>query len=120
MSLALSVRNLVAGSIGGLLVLGLSLMDMAPAMAEDECAETHLVEITHIFIPKDLVIAPGDCVRFINIHSIEHSAVGLEREFNTGTLLPGGTNVFKFDEPADIPYWCGLHPPMVGTLTIQR
>ena len=49
---------------------------------------------------------------------IEHSAVGLEREFNSGILMPGSTATLRFDEPMVIPYTCGVHPPMVGVIVV--
>jgi len=87
--------------------------------AAQECSETHNVEITHVFNPGDVYVKPGECVRFVNVHSIEHSAVGLEREFNSGMLMPGSTATLRFDEPTVIPYTCGVHPPMVGVIVVS-
>ena len=83
-----------------------------------ECSETHNVEITHVFNPGDVYLKPGECVRFVNIHNNEHSAVGLEREFNSGILMPGSTATLSFDKPIIIPYTCGVHPPMVGVIIV--
>ena len=99
-----------------LLLLG---ADRTQAQPTEDCREVIPVEITHVFEPRDIVISKGDCVWFTNIHSIEHSAVGLEREFNTGVLLVGGDSLIPFKEAAEIPYWCGLHPPMVGSITVK-
>lgn len=84
----------------------------------DTCAEVHRVEITWTFIPSPITIVEGECIHFTNIHNIEHSAVGAEREFNTGIMMPGGTALLRFDEPAEIPYICGVHPPMTAMLTV--
>ena len=83
-----------------------------------ECAAIHNIEITYVFGPGDVYVQPGDCVRFVNVHMIEHSAVGLEREFNSGILMPGSTATLRFDEPMVIPYTCGVHPPMVGVIVV--
>ena len=42
-----------------------------------ECAAVHNVEISYVFGPGDVYLQPGECVRFVNVHMIEHSAVGL-------------------------------------------
>ena len=84
----------------------------------DACADVHEVEITWIFIPTPITVAQGDCIHFTNIHNIEHSAVGAEREFNTGIMMPGGTALLRFDQPAEIPYICGVHPLMKAVLTV--
>ena len=99
----------------GLVGLGLS----APAEAQEECGKVHEVIVTHVFTPKDVVLEVGDCIRFVNIHEIEHSAVALDRTFNTGTLMPRSSSLIRFDTPGELPYWCGLHPPMVGTVTVK-
>ena len=75
--------------------------------------------MTHVFTPKDVVLEVGDCIRFVNVHEIEHSAVALDRTFNTGTLMPRSSSLIRFDTPGEWPYWCGLHPPMVGTVHRQ-
>ena len=91
---------------------------MAIGVKSQECSQTHNVEITHIFNPGDVYLKPGECVRFVNIHNNAHSAVGLEREFNTGILMPGSTATLSFDKPIIIPYTCGVHPPMVGVIVV--
>ena len=100
-----------------LVVFGLSAA--AEAQAQEDCGKVHEVIVTHIFTPKDLVVEVGDCIRFVNIHEIEHSAVALDRTFNTGTLMPRSSSLIQFDTPGELPYWCGLHPPMVGTVTVK-
>jgi plastocyanin len=99
--------------IGGALFFG-----VASSTGAEECARIHEVMMTHVFTPRELVITAGECVRFVNRHGIEHSAIGRDREFNTGTLMPGSSALIKFDTPGEIPYVCGLHPPMVGKLVI--
>ena len=100
-----------------LLLIGLGGL-LSPAEAQ-ECGKIHEVIVTHVFTPKELVLEAGDCIRFVNIHEIEHSAVALDRTFNTGTLMPRSSSLIRFDTPGELPYWCGLHPPMVGTVTVK-
>ena len=85
----------------------------------EECNNIHDIEITHVFTPGDAYAKPGDCFHFTNVHNIEHSAVGLDREFNTGILMPNGTAWLRFDEPVVIPYVCGVHPLMTGVLVVE-
>jgi plastocyanin len=39
--------------------------------------------------------------------------------FDSGILSPGASYSFIFDKPGDIPYYCTLHPQMVGTINIS-
>ena len=103
--------------ITGLTIFASVLIQVAPSWGQ-ECAAVHNVEITYVFGPGDVYLQPGDCVRFVNVHMIDHSAVGLEREFNSGILMPGSTATLRFDEPMVIPYTCGVHPPMVGVIVV--
>lgn len=114
---ATSRRN--AGYIALVLFVGCGLFGVPLAGDAQECGKVHEVVVTHIFTPKDLVIKAGDCVRFVNVHEIEHSAVALDRTFNTGTLMPRSSSLIRFDAPGELPYWCGLHPPMVGTIVVE-
>lgn len=108
-----------AGYVALALIIGCSLFGLSSIVDAQECGEVHEVIVTHVFAPKDLVIEAGDCIRFVNIHEIEHSAVALDRTFNTGTLMPRSSSLIRFDTPGEMPYWCGLHPPMVGTVTVK-
>ena len=99
-----------------LLVVGFGLS--VPAETQ-ECGKIHEVIVTHVFTPKELVLEAGDCIRFVNIHEIEHSAVARTRTFNTGTLMPRSSSLIRFDEPGELPYVCGLHPPMIGTIVVK-
>ena len=39
--------------------------------------------------------------------------------FDSGILSPVASYSFTFDEPGDIPYYCTLHPQMVGKITVS-
>ncbi len=93
---------------------------VVPVDSPDECEVIHNVSILYYFEPGDVTINAGDCVRWINDHYIEHSAVGMDREFNTGILMPGGTALLRFDEPGGVPYTCGVHPLMVAVVAIEE
>ena len=108
-----------AGYVALALLIGCVLFGLPSIVDAQECGKVHEVIVTHIFTPKDLVIEVGDCIRFVNIHEIEHSAVALDRTFNTGTLMPRSSSLIRFDTPGELPYWCGLHPPMIGTVVVK-
>ena len=120
-SLSMTRLGAIIGRLGAiflpfLLLVGFGLSGMVEAQ---ECGKVHEVIVTHVFTPKELVLEVGDCIRFVNIHEIEHSAVALDRTFNTGTLMPRSSSLIRFDTPGELPYWCGLHPPMVGTVVVM-
>lgn len=83
----------------------------------------HEVEITFRgakgFKPRQLTIRAGECVRWLNLTGIEHSAVAEDRSFHTGQLMPGSANTVRFDRPGPVPYTCGPHPPMKGAIIVE-
>lgn len=99
--------------------MAIAILGQVSTAQAEECNAIHEIEITHTFNPGDMYGKPGDCFHFTNRHMIEHSAVGLEREFNTGILMPNGTALLRFDEPIVIPFVCGVHPLMTGVLVIE-
>lgn len=107
---------LAAAFAVGLAALG------TPAEAE-QCAKVHEVQITFDdatgFKPQTVVVQVGDCVRWLNVHGIEHSAVAVDRSFHTGTLMPGSAGIIEFTRPGTYPYTCGPHPPMVGNVVVE-
>ena len=108
-----------AGYFVLLLLMGFCLFSLSPTVEAQECGKVHEVIVTHIFTPKELVLEAGDCIRFVNIHEIEHSAIARTRTFNTGTLMPRSSSLIRFDTPGELPYVCGLHPPMIGTIIVK-
>lgn len=95
---------------------------VGPARGE-ECATIHEVEITFDgatgFKPQTIVIQAGDCIRWVNVHGIGHSAVAVDRSFHTGTLMPGSSGLIEFKTAGVYPYTCGPHPPMVGQVIVE-
>ncbi len=99
------------------------LVGVAIPAGGEECAKIHEVQITFEgatgFKPHTVVIQVGDCVRWVNVHGIEHSAVAVDRSFHTGTLMPGSSGLIEFKKPGVYPYTCGPHPPMVGQVIVE-
>lgn len=118
------VGSRTRGLVGPLLFAGFALLGPAgPAEAEEECAKVHQVQMTFDeatgFKPQTVVVQVGDCVRWENVHGIEHSVVALDRSFHTGILMPGGASVVQFNHPGVYPYTCGPHPPMKGQVIVE-
>ncbi len=113
----------VKGLFGPLLFLGLALLVLAGPARGEECATVHEVEITFEdatgFKPQTSVIQAGDCVRWVNVHLIDHSVVAVDRSFRAGMLQKGADAIIAFAKPGDYPYFCGPHPPMKGKIIVE-
>lgn len=80
------------------------------------------VEIDNFsFQPKELVIAPGTEVTWVN-HDIEpHTAVsaGDPKAFKSPALDTGDTFSFVFRDAGSYAYFCSIHPHMQATITVK-
>ncbi len=77
-------------------------------------------ETNECFIPSDVTVDVGGTVTWTNDDSIFHTvdnstAVKL---IESGPLSAGTTFEVTFDEAGDYPYYCAVHPHMVGTVTV--
>lgn len=80
------------------------------------------------FSPKQVKIKKGQTVAWINKDNVTHDVVSgkgtkpdPEPLFNSGYLSPGGTFVFKFDQPGTYEYMCVPHKdqaPMRGATVV--
>jgi plastocyanin len=82
------------------------------------------------FSPNPLNIKLGDSVTWINDDSTVHTVTSgtgptdpnVGKEFDSGlkTLMsPGETFSFTFDKAGEFPYYCAVHPTMIGTVIIS-
>ena len=118
------VGSRARGLFGVLMFVRFALLAVAgPAAADEECVKVHQVQMTFDnatgFKPQTVVVHVGDCVRWENVHGIEHSVVALDRSFHTGILMPGAAGIVEFKKPGVYPYICGPHPPMKGQVIVE-
>lgn len=93
----------------------------SPAASPAAAAEV-TVHIKDFFMdPGTITVKPGTKVTWINdgptIHtttSTSHPAV-----WDSGILQVGQKFSYVFTKPGDYPYWCSLHPQMVGTVIVK-
>lgn len=109
MSIKINKRQFLCGAMSSLIV------PAGPVMAADRVM--HTIEIHDLkFLPKSLIVRPGDRVRWINRDIAPHTATALNDSWDTGEL--------GFDEEASIAvtpglatdYFCAFHPHMWGEL----
>ena len=70
------------------------------------------------FAPPALTVPAGTTVTWTNDDPFGHSVVAGDDSFASGDLAAARTFEFTFDEPGEYPYICGIHPSMIGTVTV--
>jgi plastocyanin len=72
--------------------------------------------------PNPIEIKVGDTVTWINNdsspHTVTSSSSSKDSNFDSDVLRRGETFSFTFDREGEYPYFCTLHPSMVGTIVV--
>lgn len=88
----------------------------ASGAAVDE-ATVDIVEFA--FDPDGITVAAGGTVTFTNSDGFAHTAEADDGSFDTGNLEGDAvSDPITFDEAGEIPYFCGIHNYMTGTITV--
>ncbi len=90
----------------------------APAPAATESA----VQIDNfMFKPKELSVAVGTKVTWVNKDDVPHTATSSDEPaaFDSKTLDTDQTYSFTFTKPGTYTYFCKVHPHMKGVVTVK-
>ena len=99
------------------LLLGLALGLAVPgAAAHAEELEVKIDNFT--FAPQTLTVKAGTTVTWINEDDIPHTVVSTGH-FRSKPLDTGDKFTFTFTTPGSFEYFCGLHPHMQASITVQ-
>jgi plastocyanin len=81
---------------------------------------TNVVTIGNFtFSPKDLTVAVGTTVKWVNHDDIPHTVVEKNTTFRSKALDTDDSYSFTFTSAGSFDYFCGLHPHMVGKVIVQ-
>ena len=82
-------------------------------------------ETDECYIPSTLNISAGTTVVWENNDAAAHLATsgtpdgGPDGIFDSGMIMGGGTFEYEFSDKGVFPYYCIVHPWMVGTVTVE-
>lgn len=109
------LRRVFVVSLGvGTLVASASEFSIAQAQ------ESNVVLVKNFtFSPMSLTIKAGSTVTWKNLDGEPHSIVNDAGLFRSSALDQDDTFQFKFDKPGVYKIFCGIHPNMKETITVQ-
>lgn len=91
-----------------------------PGTALAEPATGPVVRIDNFtFNPAIVTVAPGTTVTWINGDDIPHTVVSSFGHFRSKTLDTDDRFVFTFTTEGAYPYFCSLHPHMIGKVVVR-
>ena len=82
-------------------------------------------ETNECYVPADIVVSAGTTVIWENVDTAAHLATrgtpadGPDGIFDSGMIMGGGTFEYEFSDKGLFPYYCVVHPWMVGTVTVE-
>ncbi len=80
---------------------------------------TAVVMESSCFLPTVLRVEAGDAVTFANRDPVAHMVTGAANSWGEyEELYQGDSVVYSFDESGVYPYFCLLHPGMVGAIVV--
>ena len=79
---------------------------------------------TDAYSPNPIQVGVGDIVTWTNDDAQPHTATSGQNAtpdgtFDSGIMAPQGTFEHTFTEAGELPYFCLLHPNMVGTVSVS-
>ncbi|MDQ3727778.1 MAG: plastocyanin/azurin family copper-binding protein, partial [Thermoproteota archaeon] len=79
---------------------------------------------TDAYQPNPVQVSVGSTVTWTNNDSQPHTATSGENatpdgRFDSGIMAPAATFDHTFTEAGEFPYFCLLHPNMVGTVSVS-
>jgi plastocyanin len=112
-------RNLVAALVLGP-VVGAMLAFGAIAAQDATTKDTNEITIDNFtFTPKELTVAVGTTVKWVNHDDIPHTVVEKKTTFRSKALDTDDSYSFTFSSAGTFDYFCGLHPHMVGQIIVK-
>ena len=73
-----------------------------------------------MFGPKDLNVAVGTKVTWVNDDEIPHTVAQIHKLFRSGALDTGDSYSWVFNTPGEYEYFCALHPQMLGKIVVSQ
>ena len=106
----LVVALLLGPVVGAMLAFG--------AVAAQDATDVITID-NFTFTPKELTVAVGTTVKWVNHDDIPHTVVEKKTTFRSKALDTDDSYSFTFTSAGTFDYFCGLHPHMVGQVIVK-
>ena len=82
-------------------------------------AETTITIEKFSFSPKEVTVAPGTKIVWINKDETPHTISATDKTFVSKAMDTGDKYEYTFANAGDFSYFCTLHPFMTGTVHVR-
>lgn len=66
-----------------------------------------------------ITVGTGEEVTVVNADSTAHTWTSMDGLFDSGSLTSGASFNHTFDEAGEYTFFCGIHPQMTGSITVE-
>ena len=94
-------------------------MIRSAAAANDPSAPTGVVIDNFNFTPKEITVAKGTTVTWVNHDDVPHTVVSRDQKFKSKALDTDDQFSFTFTDAGTYVYFCSVHPIMIGKVTVK-
>ncbi|RAS22348.1 cupredoxin domain-containing protein [Paraburkholderia bryophila] len=106
--------------VSRVLLLGASLFAVAAGSSVARAQTPGAVVIKNfMFSPMAMTVKAGSTVTWKNLDGEPHTVVNDAGLFRSAALDQNDTYQFKFDKPGVYKVFCGIHPTMKETITVE-
>jgi len=92
----------------------------APLTADEPNLPSSAVTIDNFsFSPASITVPVGTTLTWTNRDDIPHTVVSDDKKFKSKALDTDEKFSFTFTEPGTYPYFCSIHPKMVGKVVVE-
>ncbi len=94
--------------------------DVAASSQPASSEEVQVRIVDFAFEPATITIKPGTTVVWTNDGPTEHTTASKQgKVFESKILEKGDIFRYRFEKSGEFPYWCTLHPSMLGTVKVE-
>ena len=106
----LVVALLLGPVVGAMLAFG--------AVAAQDATDVITID-NFTFTPKELTVAVGTTVKWVNHDDIPHTVANKDKVFRSSALDTDDSFSYTFASAGTFDYFCALHPHMIGKVIVK-
>lgn len=87
--------------------------------AEEKNASASIAIDNFSFTPKEVTVAAGTTVTWVNHDDVPHTVVSPDKKFRSKALDTDDQFSFTFTDAGTYNYFCSVHPMMTGKIIVK-
>jgi plastocyanin len=115
------IRNVVvcAGLLGAVASVAMIHGNQIARAAEEQNATASITIDNFSFTPKEITVAAGTTVTWVNHDDVPHTVVSPDKKFRSKALDTDDQFSFTFTDAGTYNYFCSVHPVMTAKIIVK-